>query len=50
MFTHHPYLQTEQLANQVAMRVVSRDTLQRVYTKVWAHSGSKGDLIHFLGN
>ena len=50
VFTHHPYLQTEQLANQIAMRVVSRDTLQRVYSKVWAHSGSKGDLADFLGN
>jgi hypothetical protein len=50
VFTHHPFLQTEQLANQVAMRVVGRDILQRVYAKVWAHSGSKGDLTQFLGN
>ena len=28
IFTHHPFLQTEQLANQIAMRVVSRQTLE----------------------
>ena len=50
VFTHHPYLQTELLANQIAMRVVSRDTLQRVYSKVWARGGAKGDLVQFLGN
>ena len=35
IFTHHPYLQTEQLANQVAMRVVNRSMLEAVYHKVW---------------
>jgi predicted Zn-dependent protease len=49
IFTHHPYLQTELLANQVAMRAVSRDALARVYQKVW-QSGPKGDLVAFLGN
>ncbi len=49
IFTHHPYLQTERLANQVAMRIVSRDSLQRVYGKVWERGGVKGDLAQFLG-
>lgn len=49
IFTHHPYLQTERLANTVAMRVVSRESLARVYAKVWERDGSKGDLAHFLG-
>jgi hypothetical protein len=49
IFTHHPYLQTELLANQVAMRAVSRDALSRVYQKVWQR-GPKGDLVAFLGN
>jgi Zn-dependent protease with chaperone function len=49
VFTHHPYLQTELLANQVAMRVVGRETLVRVYEKVWSRDGQKGDLIRFLG-
>ena len=49
VFTHHPYLQTEQLANDVAMRVVSRDALLRVYDKVWKAGAEKGDLAAFLG-
>lgn len=49
VFTHHPYLQTERLANQIAMRVVSRDSLVSVYEKVWRHAGTKGDLVSFLG-
>ena len=49
IFTHHPYLQTERLANDVAMRIVSRETLEKVYGKVWARSGLKGDLTKFLG-
>lgn len=49
VFTHHPYLQTERLANQVALRAVSRDALARVYEKVWQAGGTKGDLVRFLG-
>jgi hypothetical protein len=49
IFTHHPYLQTEQLANRIAMRLVSRDSLARVYPKVWERTGMKGDLSRFLG-
>ena len=49
VFTHHPYLQTEQLANDVAMRVVSREALARVYDKVWKAGAEKGDLATFLG-
>jgi hypothetical protein len=48
IFTHHPYLQTEQLANRIAMRVVSRESLEHVYGKVWKE-GAKGDLGRFLG-
>lgn len=49
VFTHHPYLQTEELANQIAMRAVTRDSLERVYDKVWKQGGTKGDLARFLG-
>ena len=49
VFTHHPFLQTEQLANDVAMRAVSRDALARVYDKVWKSGAEKGDLATFLG-
>jgi hypothetical protein len=37
------------LANTTAMRVVSRDSLGRVYEKMWARDGRKGDLLRFLG-
>ena len=50
IFTHHPYLQTEELANQIAMRAVSRESLERVYAKVWERGGTKGDLARFLGS
>jgi hypothetical protein len=49
VFTHYPYLQTEKLANQIAMRVVTRDSLVSVYHKLWEHGGTKGDLNTFLG-
>ena len=48
IFTHHPYLQTERGANAVAMRVVSRENLERVYAKVFANRGVKGELARFL--
>ncbi len=46
MFTHHPYLQTEELANKVAMRLVSRYTLDSVYQKVWQRTGVVGELAY----
>ena len=47
--SHHPYLQTEALANQVAMSVVGRDILARLYHKVWSRLGADGDLEALLG-
>jgi len=49
IFTHHPFLQTEQLANEVAMRQVTRLQLALLYDKVWKRAGTKGDLMRFLG-
>jgi hypothetical protein len=46
IFTHHPYLQTEELANQIAMHIVAQDTLAAVYDKVWKRVGRKGDLVY----
>jgi hypothetical protein len=46
IFTHHPYLQTEELANEIALRVVSRETLDDVYEKVWTRTGTRGDLVY----
>jgi hypothetical protein len=48
IYTHHPFLQTEAQANRVAMRLVSRETLEHVYEKVWK-DGVKGDPIRFFG-
>ena len=48
IFTHHPYLQTELLANQIALKVVTRENLEQIYEKVWKDKG-KGDLKEFLG-
>lgn len=49
IFTHHPYLHTEALANSIAMRAVSRDALARVYQRMWARQGVEGDLIRVIG-
>jgi len=50
IFTHHPYLQTEPGANEIAMRLVSRESLTPVYEKVFNRAGSKGNLAQFLGD
>lgn len=49
IFSHHPYLQTEALANQVAMRVVSRESLKKIYQQLWTHLGQNGNMEEFLG-
>jgi hypothetical protein len=49
IYTHHPYLQTERLANDIAMRVISRSAFEPVYEKVWARTGIRGNLIDFIG-
>ena len=47
IFTHHPFLQTEQLANKIALRLVPRETLERVYHKVWPHGTPLGAPARF---
>jgi predicted Zn-dependent protease len=47
IYTHHPYLQTEQLANKIALRVVTRADLDKVYGKVWPDSRNAGSLPRF---
>ena len=49
IYTHHPFLQTERLANDIAMRVVNRSVFEPVYEKVWSRTGIRGNLIEFLG-
>ncbi len=50
IFTHFPYLQTESLANQQALKLVPRGELQKVYEKMWKWRGeAHGDLSDLLG-
>ena len=49
IYTHHPFLHTEALANKIAMRVVARDGLRKLYTKLWDFEGQAGDLVAVLG-
>lgn len=49
IYTHAPYVQTERLANDVAMRVIDRAAFEPVYEKVWARTGIRGNLLEFLG-
>ena len=49
IFTHFPFLQTEQLANEIAMRVVSRDSLVPVYAQVFERIRVAADVDTFLG-
>jgi predicted Zn-dependent protease len=50
IFTHFPFLQTEQLANEIAMRVVSRESLAPVYAQVFERARVAGDLEKLLGD
>lgn len=49
IYTHAPYVQTERLANDIAMRVINRAVFEPVYEKVWQRTGIRGNLIEFLG-
>jgi ribosomal protein S28E/S33 len=42
-------VQTERLANDVAMRVISRSVFVPVYEKVWQRTGVRGNLIDVIG-
>lgn len=48
IYTHHPYRQTERLANDVALRVISADVLVPVYEKVWKRTGARGNLAEYI--
>jgi Zn-dependent protease with chaperone function len=39
IYGNHPYLHTEQLANEIALRVVDRGSLEAAYRKVAARGG-----------
>jgi len=46
IFTHHPYLQTEEGANEIALHIVSRESLDKLYGKVWQRAGGPGELVY----
>jgi len=48
IYTHHPYLHTEALANQIASRVVTRESLQKLYSKLWQFEGWAGNSEELL--
>ena len=48
IYTHHPYLQTERLANEIALRVTSAEVLAPVYEKVWKRLGIRGNLADYI--
>jgi len=49
IYTHFPFLQTEQLANEIAMRVVSRESLVPVYSQMFERTRITLDLNEYLG-
>jgi hypothetical protein len=49
IFSHPPYLQSEALANEIALKVVPRKPLKTLYTKLWSYIGVNGNLEELLG-
>ena len=50
IFTHHPFLQTEALANEIAQRLVPRTSLVQVYEKLWRRQGTRSGVGQFVGD
>jgi hypothetical protein len=48
IYTHHPYVQSERLANDVALRVVAAEVFVPVYEKVWRRMGMRGNLADYI--
>jgi hypothetical protein len=42
IYTHHPFLQTERLANIIGQRVADRAAFEKVYSKLWAYERTSG--------
>ena len=50
VYTHHPFLQTERMANVIGQRVADRAAFAKVYSKLWAYEGTAGvPLVDLLG-
>jgi len=48
IFTHHPYLQTEDLANSIAFKAVNQDAMDRVYEKVRSRQRVDSNLSAYM--
>lgn len=48
IFTHHPYIQSEPLANEKARTLVSEASLRSIYEKVWTVDGQHGNFQEYL--
>lgn len=48
IYTHHPYVQSERLANDVALRVIDAQVFAPVYEKVWRRMGMRGNLADYI--
>ena len=44
IFTHHPYLHTEELANRIAYKAVTSDSMDRVYEKLRSRQIAAGSM------
>ena len=42
IFKHFPFLQTERLANSIALRVVPRENFEALYMKLWRYESAAG--------
>jgi predicted Zn-dependent protease len=42
IFTHHPYLQTERVANSIGERAVKRIYFEKLYSKLWTYERQPG--------
>jgi hypothetical protein len=45
IYTHHPFLHTEALANEIALRVVSKGALTSLYDKLQQFEAARGDRV-----
>jgi hypothetical protein len=50
IYSHHPFLQTEALANEIALKVVRRKPMETLYAKLWAYTGLSGNIAELLGS
>jgi hypothetical protein len=49
IYSHFPFLQTEALANEMALKAVRRKPLESLYGKLWAYIGVTGNIVELLG-